>query len=211
MAFVSSAIPDLTDCEISHESQFHLRLVKQLGKGAYGVVYLAQDISRRRRGASHYAVKCLLSHPEGSDLARQTYREVAYHRAVADHPNVVGLHAVIEQGSYTFLILDYCSGGDLFGAIMNRGTYTCKTPAIKRTFLQILDAVAACHERGIYHRDLKPENILCSADDRQVYLADFGLATRSVRSSTFGCGSTFYMSPGKPSLATRSPCIAPQR
>ena len=192
----SSLLPDFTGMVLFHDS-FHLRLVEQLGKGAYGVVYLAEDLAPRLYGPTYYAVKCMLRYPEGSDLARQQYREISYHRAVSGHPNIVGLHAVIEDDLYTFLVLDYCGGGDLFGAIMDRDTYAHNTTAIKRTFLQIVDALAACHEKGVFHRDLKPENILCSPDDQRVYLADFGLATRSARSSTYGCGSSFYMSPGR--------------
>lgn len=62
-------------------------------------------------------------------------------------------------------------------------------------FLQLLDGVAFLHQLGIAHRDIKPENIVCSNDGQNVYICDFGLATSEVRSSEFGCGSTFYIAP----------------
>ncbi|TBU58697.1 kinase-like protein [Dichomitus squalens] len=194
MMQMSAILPNFAGFTIARGC-FHLRLVDKIGSGAYGVVYLAQDLAPGPRGAPFYAVKCLLRQPDGSELARQQQRELAHHRALSDVPGVVSVHAVIEEEFYTFIVLDYCAGGDLFAAIMERATYVNNTPAVKRTLLQIVDALAACHERGIYHRDLKPENVLCSADDAQVYLADFGLSTRNERSTNFGCGSSFYMSP----------------
>jgi serine/threonine protein kinase len=68
---------------------------------------------------------------------------------------------------------------------------------VKRIYIQIIDGLQFCHDRGIFHRDIKPENILCSEDGRQVKLADFGLSTRNGASSEYGCGSCYYMSPGK--------------
>jgi serine/threonine protein kinase len=64
-------------------------------------------------------------------------------------------------------------------------------------FLQLLDGVAYLHSLGIAHRDVKPENIVCSDDGTRVRLCDFGLATSESVSSEFGCGSTFYIAPGK--------------
>ncbi|KAI0650905.1 Pkinase-domain-containing protein [Trametes meyenii] len=191
---MSAILPSFAGFTISQGS-FHLRLIKQLGNGAYGVVYLAENLAPSRNSPQFYAVKCLLKHERGSSLQKQQHREVMHHRALSDHPNVVTLHAVIEEEFYTFLVLDLCEGGDLFNAIMDRGAFAGNTEAIRRTFLQIVDAVEACHNKRIYHRDLKPENILCAKDDQTVYLADFGLSTKNRLSTNFGCGSSFYMSP----------------
>jgi serine/threonine protein kinase len=57
-----------------------------------------------------------------------------------------------------------------------------------------------CHHYGVYHRDLKPENILVFEGGTRVKLADFGLATTEEDSVDFGCGSTFYFSPGMPRI-----------
>ncbi|OBZ70469.1 Negative regulator of sexual conjugation and meiosis [Grifola frondosa] len=192
---MSAILPNLLGFTITQGS-FHLRLRKVLGQGAYGVVYLAEDISSSsRKEPSHYAVKCLLKHPAGSEYARQQAREIAYHLALSHHPNVVTLHCVIEEEFYTFLVMDYCPGGDLFNTIIERAHFVDNDAAVKNMFLQLLDAVQTAHDLNIYHRDLKPENILCSADDEHLYLSDFGLATKSKLSNGFGCGSSFYMSP----------------
>ena len=199
MVQISQILPDFSGLTISHGA-FHLRMTERLSAGAYGVVYIAKDLSPAPHGVPFYAVKCLLRHADDSDFARQQQREIAHHRAVSDVPGVVTLHAVIEEEFYTFLVLDLVQGGDLFSAIMEGGTYTNNDEAVRRTMLQLVDALAACHEAGVYHRDLKPENILCSPGAEHAYLADFGLSTRSTRSSNFGCGSSFYMSPGTSSL-----------
>ncbi|KAI0658646.1 Pkinase-domain-containing protein [Cubamyces menziesii] len=191
---LSAILPEFAGFTISQGS-FHLRLLERLGNGAYGVVYLAEDLAPRPHGAQHYAVKCLLRHERGSLLARQQHREIMHHRALSGHPNVVTLHAVIEEEFYTFLVMDLCEGGDLFNAIIDRASFVNDSEAVRRTFLQVVDAVEHSHQKGIYHRDLKPENILCSKYDQNVYLADFGLSTRSKLSANFGCGSSFYMSP----------------
>ena len=140
MVQMSAILPNFTGFTITHGS-FHLRLLEKLGSGAYGVVYLAQDLAPIPHGARFYAVKCLLRHADDSDFARQQQREIAHHRAVSDVPGVVTLHAVIEEEFYTFLVLDLVQGGDLFSAIMEGGTYTNNDEAVRRTMLQLVDGI----------------------------------------------------------------------
>jgi serine/threonine protein kinase len=173
-----------------------LQLTKVLGTGAYGVVYGAIDINTRVQ----YAVKCLSKfNADGTPLDRRQYafqkREIRLHYEAADHPNVVSMLRIVDRPDCIYVVLEYCPEGDLFFNITERGQYVGKDELSKRVFLQILDAVEHCHNRGIYHRDLKPENILVTDNGETVKLADFGLATSAPRSDDYGCGSTFYMSP----------------
>lgn len=169
-----------------------LELVSVIGIGAYGVVYKAIA-----RDGKYYAVKCL--NKTGLDSRQRGFqrREIALHTLASSHPNIVTLHNVIETPTCIYVVLSYCSDGDLFSQITEKSIYLGKDDLIKDVFLQIVEAVEYCHRLGIYHRDLKPENILCDQGGRRVVLADFGLATAEKTSGDFGCGSTFYMSPGK--------------
>ncbi len=134
--------------------------------------------------------------PDRRQVAFQT-REIRLHYLASAHPNVVSMLKIIDNPDCIYVILEYCPEGDLFYNITECGQYVGKDSLVKKVFLQILDAVEHCHSLGIYHRDLKPENILVSDNGETVKLADFGLATSSERSEDYGCGSTFYMSPGR--------------
>jgi serine/threonine protein kinase len=181
-----------------------LRLTSILGTGAYGVVYSAVDVQTHIQ----YAVECLSKfNADGTPLDRRQVafqeREIRLHHLASAHPNVVSMLKIIDDPDCIYVILEYCPEGDLFFNITECGQYVGKDDLAKRVFLQILDAVEHCHTLGIYHRDLKPENILVSNHGETVKLADFGLATSTDRSEDYGCGSTFYMSPGKVSTISK--------
>lgn len=169
-----------------------LELTSILGVGAYGVVYTAIDIHTN----IPYAVKAL--NKTGLDPRQRKFqqREIKLHHLASQHPNVVSLVRIMDSVDCTFVVIEFCPEGDLFSSITERGHFVGNDPLAKRAFLQILDAVQFCHSIGIYHRDLKPENILVTDHGMTVKLADFGLATTDYYTSDFGCGSTFYMSPG---------------
>ncbi|EPQ52160.1 kinase-like protein, partial [Gloeophyllum trabeum ATCC 11539] len=172
-----------------------LQLVEVLGYGGYGVVYRAVD--PRSCDQTSYAVKCLI-HANMHETSRQRQvhlREIALHQRASAHPNVVTLHRVIEEHDYTWIVMDYCSDGDLFSQILNNRRYLGRERLIKRVFLQLLDAVEYCHSIGIYHRDLKPENVLCFDEGLRLAITDFGLATTDALSDEFRTGSIYHMSP----------------
>ena len=173
-----------------------LELTGILGVGAYGVVYTAVDIHTN----VPYAVKALNKVGLDSRQRKFQQREIQLHHEASHHPNVVSLIKIMDSYDCTFVVLEFCPEGDLFSSITESGHYLGNDYLAKRAFLQILDAVDFCHSVGIYHRDLKPENILVTNGGLTVKLADFGLATRDPVTSDFGCGSTFYMSPGRTCL-----------
>ncbi|EMD31912.1 hypothetical protein CERSUDRAFT_21430, partial [Gelatoporia subvermispora B] len=177
-----------------------LRFVEVLGEGGYGVVYRATDetspTSSSMPDPKQYAVKALLKAEYGSRRWQYHQNEIAAHKLLTGHRNVLTLHDIIDDDKYTYLILDYCSGGDLFSAISEKHQFAGNDALVKDTFLQIIDGVQACHNKGIFHRDLKPDNIFCvDRELNKIVIGDFGLATAERSSDTFGCGSAYYMSP----------------
>ena len=173
-----------------------LQLVEILGYGGYGIVYRAVDTFTSNPRS--YAVKCLPhSNKRSATRQRQLHmREITLHQLASGHPNVVTLHRVIEDYQYTFIVMEYCSDGDLFTQILHQRRYLGNNVLIKDVFLQLLDAVQYCHSLNIYHRDLKPENVLCFENGLRLAITDFGLATTERMSTEFRTGSVYHMSPG---------------
>jgi len=167
-------------------------LLKLIGSGTYGDVYLALD---------HFTgdYKAVKSFPKPEGFATQpSYEknEITIHSKLPSHPNIVKLEKVIEKWSHLFMIMEYCPGGDLFENVNDNPIFYSTEPSfIKRIFLQILDAVQHCHSNGVFHRDLKPENILVDSKGQVIKLVDFGLATTEAWSQDLDCGSSCYMSP----------------
>jgi serine/threonine protein kinase len=193
---VSTPMPNLTGHCIG---QGRLLLLEEIGSGGFGTVYRALDTkSIILPEYIHYAVK-VLHRPQPTDDTTEPVRhdlEFTLQRSVCDHPNILHIYDVIYDEQFFYVILTLCPEGDLYTTITERKIYRQDDDLVKSAFVQIIDAVHHCHENGISHRDIKPENILCSADGSTLYLSDFGLATEDKTSREFGCGSTYYMSPG---------------
>ena len=170
-----------------------IQLTGILGVGAYGTVYKARDVITN----VEYAVKALNKTGLNQRQLEFQEREIQLHYRASEHHNVVSMVKILDSPDCTFVVLEYCPEGDLFAKITEEGQYAGDDYKARCVFLQILEAVRHCHTYGIYHRDLKPENVLVKDDGWTVKLADFGLASRDSITSDFGCGSTFYMSPGE--------------
>ena len=185
-----------------------LELVEVLGVGGYGVVYRA--VETYSFNPKSYAVKCLMHNHDQPSMRRQIHiREIALHQLSSAHRGVVTLHRVIEDHSYTYIILDYAPDHDLFTQILNNCRYLGNDALIKHVFLQLVDAVEYCHSLGIYHRDLKPENILCFDNGSRIAITDFGLATTEKVSAEMRTGSIYHMSPGEHTFCVFNCCLIP--
>lgn len=181
--------------------------VTPLNHGSFGMVFLAKDTLT----GEDVAIKCLTkpSSAPSSDLAvDERSEELDCHNRLKHHPNLVNLVHSFETSSHLFLVLEYCSMGDLYEAIrLDRGPL--QTEHVRDFMLQLVGAVEFMHSKGLYHRDIKPENIfLCQ--DGSMKLGDFGLATRSPWSFEACVGSDRYMAPEQyePTAAGYSPTQA---
>jgi len=186
-------MPDFSGRTLNHG---RLRLLENLGSGAYGKVYRAMDITQSASRPRYYAVKCLNKPEPNSHTNLLQQREFSLHKLVSSHPNIVTFHHFFFDDRFVYVVLDLCTGGDLFAAITEKHLFHNNDRLIKTAFIQLIDAVQYCHDLGVFHRDIKPENVLCSNDGTDIRLADFGLSIQSAVCQDFGCGSSYYMSPG---------------
>ncbi|KAJ7207144.1 kinase-like domain-containing protein [Mycena pura] len=169
-----------------------LRLLEVLGAGAFGVVYKALDTTSPSHAPSYYAVKCLGSGTRYDKL------EIELHTVCSPHPSVLAIHRQFWAEGYLCIVLELAAC-DLW-ALIDDGEFRNNNARVKKAFLQVLDAVRFCHDRGVYHRDLKPENILCCPDASSIRVADFGVAIDDELPSTSAGGSISYMTPESLSL-----------
>lgn len=145
-------------------------VVKRLGAGAMGVVYLARDNELDRS----VAIKLLRQRGEESTAQARLLRE-AKSLARLRHPNVVAVHELGSHGEQVFVAMEYVEGGSLRDWLKAAPR---SVDEILEMFAQAAGGLAAAHEAGIVHRDFKPENVLVGADGR-ARVADFGLAQGS--------------------------------
>ncbi len=141
-----------------------------LGRGGMGVVYKARHVRLKRL----VALKMVLAggHAGPDDLAR--FRTEAEAIARLQHPNIVQVFEVGDQGGLPFLALEFCGGGSLATKLAG----TPLPPAAAATLVETLArAMQAAHEKGVIHRDLKPANVLL-AEDGTPKVTDFGLAKK---------------------------------
>src|SRR5204863_2034970 len=154
----------------------HFRILEKLGEGGMGVVYLAQDTRLQRNVALKLLPPAMAREPE---RLRRFEREAKV-VASLNHPNIVTLFSVEEAENERFLTMEYVEGQTLDELVPSEGL---ETREVLRLGVQLADAVAAAHQRGITHRDLKPSNVMVTVEGR-VKVLDFGLAKLFAEDST---------------------------
>ena len=190
------------------------KLLRELGRGGMGVVYLAKQLSLARE----VALK-VLSQDVGSDGERilRFQREASLLGRIS-HPHIVKVFLVGEEQGSHFLAMEYVDGTDLDQVLDARQAGRNESLPLEfredfrrasvRAARDTARALGAAHEKGIVHRDVKPSNILIGRQAR-VLLADFGLArdlsNQALTRTGAALGTPYYMSPEQFSSGTAGP------
>ena len=170
------------------------KLIRQLGKGAMGTVYLARDPKIQREVAiKTLSLKEIEQHSD--DLRERFFRE-AQAAGKLQHPNIVSVYDVGEEGDLAYIAMDYVPGGTLSDWTHHDGLLDLEL--LYSLMAQVASALACAHQQGVIHRDIKPGNILYNPEDGTVKVTDFGIARLADYSRTKTgaiLGSPYYMSP----------------
>jgi tRNA A-37 threonylcarbamoyl transferase component Bud32/tetratricopeptide (TPR) repeat protein len=168
------------------------KVIRKIGSGGMGVVYLAEDASLKRQ----VAVKVLAPWLDASSAANRRLVDEARAASAIDHPNIATVHEIGEtEDGRLFITMSYYEG-DTLRDRMARGHLSMAEAA--DIAMQTARGLSAAHERGIIHRDIKPENILLRPDGT-VKIVDFGIAEmeeqQALTQTTTAVGTAAYMSP----------------
>ena len=144
------------------------QIVRQLGAGGMGVVWLAEDTRLNRK----VALKTVKSAEADTTEGRQRLMREARAAAALNHPNIATVHDVLDVGGKVIVVFEYVEGESL-AARLHRGPLPINETV--EVAWQLADALAAAHAQGVIHRDLKPANVVLGPDGRAKVL-DFGIA-----------------------------------
>jgi len=146
----------------------HYEILKKLGAGGMGEVFLAHDTRLDRR----VAIKFLPVDAVQDERARKRLIREAQAAAKLDHPNICSIHEVAEEDGRAFIVMQYVEGETLADLIAQA---RLPIPDAVGIATQAAEALIEAHSHGIVHRDIKPQNIMVTAGGR-VKVLDFGLA-----------------------------------
>ncbi|KAL9395144.1 hypothetical protein Peur_014429 [Populus x canadensis] len=169
-------------------------LDKELGRGQFGITYLCTE----KESGRMYACKSISRRKlvKVKDI-EDVKREILILQHLTGQPNIVEFKGAYEDKQNLHLIMELCSGGELFDRIIAKGSYSESEAAT--IIRQIVNVVHACHFMGVMHRDLKPENFLLASKDPNALIkaTDFGLSVFIEEGKVYNdiVGSSYYVAP----------------
>lgn len=177
------------------ETKLHgqYRVVRLLGRGGMGAVYLARDLTLDRE----VAIKVVKPDSVSEELYDRFRRE-ARTSARLSHPNIVPLHAFGEVEGMPYFVMGYVRGESLAARLRRDGRLP--EAEARRVLAEIADALDHAHRQGVVHRDIKPDNVLLEDESGRALLTDFGVAKALGKGETMTragsvVGTPHFMSP----------------
>ncbi len=208
IAFLKEQDREIDESIAEPEPPFELdefRVIKELGRGGMGIVYLAEDTILKR----DVAIKVLSPGLARSARLLASFQQEAVHVSRLSHPAIIQVHRFGRTNDLHFIVSQYVRGKTLRALIdaKTRGDRATEstseshrgwTKQCASILATIAEALAQAHSAGIVHRDIKPSNIM-RADDGSAKLLDFGIAIRNTASPLLAppidAGTVAYMSP----------------
>ena len=171
------------------KKQYNIEL-KPLGEGSFGKVFKA---SNKSDSSMKVAVKVINKHGLDEDDLLSISREVAIMEQV-DHPNIVKYYETYDDVKYIYLVMELCTGGELFEEIEKRDML--KESSAAEYMIKLIRALHHCHSQNIIHRDIKPENIMIGGKG-DVKFIDFGFALvqNKKKAEMDVAGTPYYIAP----------------
>src|SRR5258705_5724891 len=164
------------------ERLLHYRILRPLGAGGMGEVYLAEDERLGRRVALKFLPRADATDPERRERLRREARALAS----LSHPGIAAIYAREEHQDRLFLVMEFIEGETLAQRLTRR---PLPVPELIERGRVLAEALTQAHARGVIHRDIKPSNILITPEG-QTKLADFGLALHEGDTRLTAEGST---------------------
>ncbi|MGZ5084141.1 MAG: protein kinase domain-containing protein [Usitatibacter sp.] len=170
------------------------QLLRELGKGATGKVYLAEDPFNKRKVAIKVAFPEALKHSEDGAFYKSMFLNEAALAGKLSHPHIVQIYDAVVEDKYSYIVMEYVEGGTLEKFCTPDSLL--ETRDVAEISFKCVRALAFAQTLGLTHRDIKPGNILHS-DGTEIKIADFGAAINKVSDRTVitNVGSPAYMAP----------------
>jgi serine/threonine-protein kinase len=156
---------------LERELGAQFQVVRLLGQGGMGAVYLARDLTLHRA----VALKVLAPETRSTEEGRERFRREARMAAQLSHPGIVPVFAFGETENLSYIVMHYVEGESLGDRL--RREQRIGADETRRILVELASALDYAHSEGVVHRDLKPENVLLERTGR-VMLADFSVAVR---------------------------------
>ena len=185
--------PELKSIQVQQVGRY--QIVSELGRGAMGIVYKAQDPAIGRTIAiKSIRLQDLTDETERARLRERLFRE-AQSAGILSHPNIVTIYDIAEENGMAYIFMEFVNGPPL--EKMLKVDQTPDKETLLSIFRQTAAALDYAHKKGIVHRDIKPANIMIH-EDGTAKITDFGVAKIMSQQMTLAgtmMGTPSYMSP----------------